>query len=461
MKIKKLAIFMIVVFIMLIATVVFSATGEVGLRTNVSQISKGGTFTVTLYASSQDGINGVDTKISYDTEKLELVSHDSTDTHSWVPLGEMPNIIVICNSEDSIKSADVYVLEFKAKDSVAAGETLEVEISDILLDTDAATNSEVAITPKKVEVNVVKTLTKIEVTKMPTKTNYIQNYENINLEGGQLTATYDDNSTETINLTNGNVSVTGFNNSVVGTNTVTVNYGGKSTTMNLTIEAKKLSKIQVTTPPNKTAYIEGENFDKNGMKVTAVYNDNTSGVITNYTITDENNLPVGKTNVTISYTEGGITKTTTQAITVSEKLTVAFANYGEISVSGKKYVANIAPNTNMEQFIAEITTNGTQIQIFEGTTEVTNNSAKMKTGMKLRISFNGQSAEYIVTVKGDTNGDGECDVNDILLINKHRLNKVPLEGEYLLAGYVDEDNDADFDDILVMNKYRLGKVDSL
>ena len=46
--------------------------------------------------------------------------------------------------------------------------------------------------------------------------------------------------------------------------------------------------------------------------------DGSSKEVTNYTVTDGNNLTVGKTSVTISYTENGVTKTVTQSITVKE-----------------------------------------------------------------------------------------------------------------------------------------------
>lgn len=85
-----------------------------------------------------------------------------------------------------------------------------------------------------------------------------------------------------------------------------------------------LNKIEVTTPPSKTTYKEGNNFETYGMVVTATYDNGTTAQITEkteedvtgYIITDSDNLAVGKDSVTISYTENGITKETTQAITV-------------------------------------------------------------------------------------------------------------------------------------------------
>ena len=62
---------------------------------------------------------------------------------------------------------------------------------------------------------------------------------------------------------------------------------------------------------------------------------------------------------------------------------------------------------------------------------------------------------------GDANGDGNADIKDILLVNKHRLGKASLNNEYLKAGDVNKDEKVDIRDILQINKYRLNKINSL
>ena len=76
---------------------------------------------------------------------------------------------------------------------------------------------------------VAKSISKIEVTSTPTKTSYIQNYESLNLNGGKIKVTYNDTSTETIDMTNENVTVTGFNKATLGEQSLTVTYKGKTT----------------------------------------------------------------------------------------------------------------------------------------------------------------------------------------------------------------------------------------
>lgn len=84
----------------------------------------------------------------------------------------------------------------------------------------------------------------------------------------------------------------------------------------------ELVGIEVSNPPTKTTYMVGENFETTGMVVNAKYSDGSSKIITNYTVTDGNNLQEGKTSVNISYTEGEISKTTTQNITVVKLMNI-------------------------------------------------------------------------------------------------------------------------------------------
>ena len=81
---------------------------------------------------------------------------------------------------------------------------------------------------------------------------------------------------------------------------------------------KTLTQIYIQNQPTKTEYIEGEDFDRTGMTVMAQYSDGSSQEVTNYTIIGGDNLTVDTTEVTIQYTEDGVTKTVTQMITVKE-----------------------------------------------------------------------------------------------------------------------------------------------
>jgi len=68
---------------------------------------------------------------------------------------------------------------------------------------------------------------------------------------------------------------------------------------------ESLKNIEITTPPTKTSYFEGENFDKTGMVVKANYNSKTNPSVildsSSYNITNGTNLKVGQSSVTITF----------------------------------------------------------------------------------------------------------------------------------------------------------------
>ena len=78
----------------------------------------------------------------------------------------------------------------------------------------------------------------------------------------------------------------------------------------------KLTGIAITTPPTKTTYTQGETFDPAGMVVTATYSNGAMLKCTGYSYEPNTPLADGTTKVTIRYTEGGVTKTAEQTITV-------------------------------------------------------------------------------------------------------------------------------------------------
>ena len=76
-----------------------------------------------------------------------------------------------------------------------------------------------------------------------------------------------------------------------------------------------LTTIEVTTPPTKTAYIEGETFDPTGMVVLAKYDDNSEHTVTGFTY-PTSQLSYIASSAEITYTENGITVRCEQTITV-------------------------------------------------------------------------------------------------------------------------------------------------
>ena len=157
-------------------------------------------------------------------------------------------------------------------------------------------------------------LVSIAVSTPPTKVIYKAG-EYFDPSGMVVTATFDNGTTK---------NVSGYTYSPTRTlqqddSVITISYTKKgvtkTTTQNITVVY--LTSIAITNPPTYTSYYDDEIFNTAGMEVTAYYSDSTSAVITTYSVSPSGALPYGTTSVTISYTEGGITKTTTQDVSVS------------------------------------------------------------------------------------------------------------------------------------------------
>ena len=96
----------------------------------------------------------------------------------------------------------------------------------------------------------------------------------------------------------------------------------------------KLTGITITKAPVKTAYKAGETFDAAGMVVTATYSNGAKLDNPAYTVAPSGALAVGTTTVTISYSEGGVTKTAAQAITVTRTALTVPTQSGTLIYTG-------------------------------------------------------------------------------------------------------------------------------
>jgi len=139
-----------------------------------------------------------------------------------------------------------------------------------------------------------------------------------------------------------------------------------------------LQSIAVSTPPTNTTYTEGENFDPTGLEVTPTFEErgNTSNTRTGEPVGPANleftpslstALTTSDESVTISYTVSGITKSTTQAITVNEDIhyvkvtNLAGVTAGEyIIVSNNTYLPNASTSSAPAAVAVNISNNEVQ-----------------------------------------------------------------------------------------------------
>lgn len=143
------------------------------------------------------------------------------------------------------------------------------------------------------EVFDTRTLTSIAVTTQPTKTSYVPG-ESFDRTGMVVKANYSDGTSEEINT----YTVSEIDEDIIGEQTLTVSYLGKTTDLKITV--KSVSRI--TAQISKSTYYLGENIDKNTITVTAHYSDGTSSVLNSneFEVTGFGNT-LGKQTLTVTY----------------------------------------------------------------------------------------------------------------------------------------------------------------
>ena len=173
----------------------------------------------------------------------------------------------------------------------------------------------------------------------PSKKSYIKG-QSIDLTGGVLNVTYDDNTTTEIDMTDSAVKVYDYDTSMLDTQRVTILYEGNFLTYNITVK-NDMEGIIVNTNPTKTTYTRGESLDLTGGEITAIYEDNSTENILmvdkSVSVTGYNPNTLGNQNITVTY-KG---KTATFNITVIEQTyTVSFNSDGGSSINPQEVNRN-------------------------------------------------------------------------------------------------------------------------
>ena len=115
---------------------------------------------------------------------------------------------------------------------------------------------------------------RIEITHLPDKVLFLEGKGTLDVAGGNITLYYNDDTSEIIDMIPS--MITGFDNTIVGPQTLTVTCNGKITTYDIEIVSKELVSIELIDNGLKKEYLEGkEDFDVTGGKVRLHYNNDT------------------------------------------------------------------------------------------------------------------------------------------------------------------------------------------
>ena len=271
--------------------------------------------------------------------------------------------------------------------------------------------------------------------------------EQLNTSTGNIRVTYADGTSEIIPLSS--CTLTGYNSSRTGIQTVTVSYQGKITSFNVDVKEINLNSISIKSRPNKTSYFVGDTLDTTGLALTGVNNNGSTFTITSgFTCSKSLLDKPGTQAITVSY-QGKITSFNVDV----KELSIETTTY-EID---SKYINKVMPKTTVIEFLKNIDVNTIDIKIINNDSELESTDL-IATGCKIILN---NKIYYTLIVSGDVDGNGEVNFNDILQINKHRLNKIKLQDDYIKASDINSDGKVDFNDILQINKYRLGKTNIL
>ena len=254
---------------------------------------------------------------------------------AFVPVTVSENILVSIEvTTPPIKTEYIEGQTFDKTGMVVTGTLLDgssvlisgYSVSENKLSTDD-TKIEVVFKEKITYVNIVvkkNIVTKIEVTKQPIKTEYVEG-QKFDKTGMVVKATYLDGTENTI--TDYNISNTTLK---ADDEEIEVEFEGVKTSVKINVTKNKVEKIEIIKLPNKTQYSVGEIFDATGMVVKAKYLDGTEKEITDYKITKTESLKIGDTTITIEY----------EGITSNVDITVKEIVYTVLEGENEKFIKN-------------------------------------------------------------------------------------------------------------------------
>lgn len=231
-------------------------------------------------------------------------------------------------------------------------------------------------------------LKSIEITTPPTKTSYFEG-ENFDKTGMVVTAKYNSRKNPSVVLDSSSYSISNGTNLQAGQKSVTISYEDKTVSQNISVEKNSVTELKITTPPTKTEYKEGQNFDKTGMVIEATRKNGNKEIVTDYTIENGNNLKVDQTKVTIFY----------DGKTVEQEVTVIPNPLIEIKVDKAPNKTNYVVGQNFDKtgmVITGVYQDKTTVEILDYTIENGNNLTKEQTSVT--ISYLGKTTTQDVTV---------------------------------------------------------------
>lgn len=235
---KIVPVMVVMLFVIALVTTVNAASANVSLTASKSELKPGDTFTVTFKVSCDDGINGLSTKLSYDTDKLELSGTPViADKFTRIEDVDENTFSIIDNGS---KDTTVNMITFTFKVKANAEGTAKIQLNNLLVDPNTGDSINIGTKECTVTINnggdqsEEKTVTGIEITKAPNKTTYTEG-EKFDPTGMVVVLKYSDGTKEKVSDFSGDlwdISIQGgdakkewMNKLPTGVHSVIVDYG--------------------------------------------------------------------------------------------------------------------------------------------------------------------------------------------------------------------------------------------
>lgn len=235
------------------------------------------------------------------------------------------------------------------------------------------------------------TVSLIRVIAYPAKLNYLTGDE-LNMIGGMFEAVYISGKTDLLSISED--MITGYNPKTVGIQTLTVTYGGKTDTFDITVTKRPVAtNVELISQPNKTEFVVGTKFDFTGAKIKVTYDNGSSEEI----------------DVTVDMTTGANINhmgTQTVKVTVDDKSDTFEIKVVPASISGITltkeptklvYLEGEELDTTGMEIIANYS-NGSEIKIASGYT-ITGYKSNVLGEQTITVDFVGKTATFTVIVK--------------------------------------------------------------
>lgn len=293
------------------------------------------------------------------------------------------------------------------------------------------------------------TLKAIYVSKKPDKVQYNEG-EQLDLSGLIVKAVYSDGSEKNI----ADYEVSGYQPKE-GTYNVKVSYLNKQTSFRVNVAAKKLTSIEIESPPDKTVYKIGEGLSIKGLKVKGKYSNNTEEEIKDFYLdnVDGFSKTAGTKKITVSASD----------LTADFEIEVTDKVLSGIEVTSLPKVTDYISGQSLNSdgmIVHAVYSNGTKNIINEKDYTVSGFDSTETGQQTVTVKYNGFSSDFDVNViepniyelPGDLDGSGTRDVFDLILLNKYIDGVCEFESERICLADVNLDGNVNDKDVEALSR---------